>query len=152
MRQNLLDFILKYQEDVARYCYFLCRNEIEAKDLAQETFIKALVVDSEIQNPKAFLFQIAKNLFLDEKRKQKYRQSLDQLNQAELAQSSIDPPDLEVWQILFRLESGDQEVLVLVDREGMSISEAAKSLRLSEAALKSRLFRARENFKKFWNE
>ncbi len=144
-----VQFILKYQDDVVRFCYYLCRNENLAQDLAQETFLKVFTKKYEnIQNPKAFLFQIAKNLLFDLKR----RQVLEQ-NQTSMKSQlkTIEMPDLEVWQVLFSLDQDDQDVLMLVDREGLSLIEAAEHLNLSEAALKSRLFRARENYKIKWN-
>ena len=149
MKSIWSEFILKYQEDVIRYCFFLSRNEKVAHDLAQDCFLKALSLNSLPDNPKAFLFRMAKNQFIDLKRKS----NNDLIVQDALKDSpgSIEPSDLAVWQVLFSLDPDEQELLLLVDREGMSINEAADLLKLSEAALKSRLFRARENFKIKWN-
>lgn len=145
----LHDFIIQYQADVFRFCFYLCRNEVYAQDLAQETFIKVLVNFDKIKdNHKAYLFQTAKNLFIDNQRKNKYEKSF---LSGQIESQTINPPDLEIWQTLFSLDQDEQEILILIDREGLSLNEAADVLKVSESALKSRLMRARENFRKKWN-
>lgn len=147
---RLLNFITQYQVDVFRFCFYLCRNEAYAEDLAQETFIKVLINFDKIQNNhKAYLFQTAKNLFIDNRRKNKYEKSYlsDQIES-----KTINPPDLEIWQTLFSLDQAEQDILLLVDREGLSLNEASGVLGVPESALKSRLMRARENFKIKWNK
>lgn len=52
----------------------------------------------------------------------------------------------EIGHALETLSDEDREVLALVDAEGLSIEEAASALALTEAALKSRLHRARLRF------
>jgi len=143
------DFIIKYQEDVFRFCFYLCRNEAQAEDLAQETFIKVLVNIEKIQNQKSYLFKVAKNLFIDRQRKNKYEKIF--LSE-QLESKTINPVDLEIWQTLFSLESQDQDIILLIDREGLSLSEAAVVLNQAESSLKSRLMRARDNFIIKWNK
>jgi RNA polymerase sigma-70 factor (ECF subfamily) len=151
-----LEFISQHQESVLRYCYYLSRNEQAAQDLAQETFIKALTnfekkPIADILNIKSYLFQIAKNIFIDLKRKNKFEQAFNQSTLGTLV-ASISAPHLEVWQALFSMDEADQEIILLIDREELSLIEAAGLLKISEAAAKSRLFRARDNFKKIWNK
>lgn len=150
MSTEVRDFIVRYEQDVLRFCFFLSRHEAVARDLAQETFLKALSKPfSDVENPKAYLFQIAKNILIDMKRRQKYEREFKELKG--FSASTIAEAELEVWQVLLSLEESEQEVLMLVDREGLSINEAAKLMSVSEASLKSRLFRARENYRKKWN-
>ena len=52
----------------------------------------------------------------------------------------------EIERALGALSDDDREVLALVDAEGLSIEEASSSLGVTEAALKSRLHRARLRF------
>lgn len=52
----------------------------------------------------------------------------------------------EIGRALETLAAEDREVLALVDAEGLSIEEAAAALTITEAALKSRLHRARLRF------
>lgn len=149
MSTSEFDFIVEFQDDVLRYCYFLSRDEVGARDLAQETFLKALSAKQIPHQGKAYLFRIAKNLFIDLKRKSKSEDSYTR--QIVKEESTAPPVDLGVWQALFSLSSEDQEILLLVDREELSLDEAADLIGISLAAAKSRLFRARENFKNKWN-
>lgn len=145
-----LEYILRFQEDLLRYCFFLSKNEQQAKDLAQEVFVKILSGNkTNIEKPKAFLFSVAKNLFIDQKRKNKNEQSY---LATETTPTSLQPAELEVWQTLFALSPEEQELLLLIDREGMSLNETSELLKVPTTTLKTRLFRARENFKKKWDE
>lgn len=148
--QQEFEYIIKFQDDLLRYSFFLTQNEQQAKDLAQEVFVKIISgKKSYIEKPKAFLFAVAKNLFIDQKRKQKNEQSYVA---TEITSTSLQPAELEVWQTLFALPQEDQELLLLIDREGMSLDETSELLKLPQTTLKTRLFRARENFKKKWEE
>lgn len=59
--------------------------------------------------------------------------------------ASLEDRDLLAW-ALGRLSPEDREVLVLRELEGMSGSETAAALEITEAAMKSRLHRARLRF------
>ena len=150
MDNSVREFIILYEKDVLRFCFYLTRHEAIATDLAQETFLKALTQSFQnVKSPKAYLFQISKNLFIDFKRRKKYEQTL--IDSKQFLATSVSEAELEVWQVLVSLDSDEQEVILLVDREGLSVNEAAKVIGVSESALKSRLFRARENYQKKWN-
>lgn len=149
MKDLWIKFIQTYQEDVLRFSFYLCRHEQLAEDLSQETFLKAMMADlPQVKNAKPYLFQISKNLFIDLQRKK--RHELDHAAH-QLQAPSVNPAELEVWSVLFSLDQSDQDVLMLVDREGLSLFEASHVLGISEGALKSRLIRARENYQKKWN-
>jgi RNA polymerase sigma-70 factor (ECF subfamily) len=84
------DFIRAYDEysdALFRYCYYRVYNRERALEIAQDTFMKAWEyvskTDKEIENLRAFLYKIAKNLLIDESRKKKIRptSSLDDLQE-----------------------------------------------------------------------
>lgn len=60
----------RYSKDVHRYCFWLSASSEEADDLTSETFARAWVGRDEIRTEtvRAYLFAIARNLFLNEKR------------------------------------------------------------------------------------
>lgn len=60
----------RYSKDVHRYCCWLSASSEQADDLTSETFARAWVGRDEIRTEtvKAYLFAIARNLFLNEKR------------------------------------------------------------------------------------
>ena len=66
------DIYENYFKDVCRLCFSLTKNEENAEDLAQETFVKALASIDSFDGSKdirAWLFTIAKNTFYSECRK-----------------------------------------------------------------------------------
>ena len=69
------DIYENYFKDVLRFCFSLTKNDGQAEDLAQETFVKALSAINSFDGSKdirAWLFTIAKNTFLSECRKNKW--------------------------------------------------------------------------------
>ncbi|MBI4239908.1 RNA polymerase sigma factor [Candidatus Uhrbacteria bacterium] len=70
-------FVKAYDEladKVFRHCYFRVFNRERAKDLMQESFMRAWKYLSEghdVRNMKSFIYKIANNLIIDESRKKK---------------------------------------------------------------------------------
>lgn len=77
---------------IFRYCYFRISDREQALDLTQEAFIRlwdAFAEGKKLDNPRAFLFTVARNLIIDYYRKKKSL-SLDAL--AENSENKYDPP------------------------------------------------------------
>jgi RNA polymerase sigma-70 factor (ECF subfamily) len=152
------------QPRLYRFCFYLCGNKPKAEDLCQEAFIKALSNLKKIKEPARFLswlFRSTKNHFLDEVKAARNRES-----------ESIDSPDEEggsaatrsealkldarqegmvaVQEALSKLAQEDRFVLLLVDMEERSYQEAAEIIGISEAAVRSRLHRARKAFEELF--
>ncbi len=71
----------KHTDEIFRYFFFRVYDRERAKELSQETFMKCwkyLADGKDVTHLKAFLYQVARNLVIDEKRK-KTEQSLDEL-------------------------------------------------------------------------
>lgn len=147
------ELVQQTQEKLFRFCLYLTKNKADAQDLFQETYLRAfekkstLKEDSKIQS---WLMSLCHNIFIDQKRKDKLKLKL-QTSKDELTQI-MNERDLEVLAILKQFPEEDQIVLLLIDREEMSYSETAKILKISEAALKSRIHRLRQEFIKLWKE
>lgn len=71
-----------------RYVRQFVRSYQEAEDVAQEAFIRAFVAEKKthIEQPKAFLFQVARNVALTElkKKSRQIYQCIDELSESEL--------------------------------------------------------------------
>ena len=62
----------EFGTDIYRFCMKLCIDKGNAEDLYQQTFLKALESEMELdweQNPKALFFSIAYKLWKSEQRK-----------------------------------------------------------------------------------
>ncbi|GIV34836.1 MAG: RNA polymerase sigma factor RpoE [Chitinophagales bacterium] len=148
------------------FAFHLTYNEEDARDLVQETFLKAyrfLNSYEEGTNAKAWLFKILKNAFINEyRRKSREPAKVDyeevaayqDLDDAKLAGS------LDLRQEVFQGMIGDEvtrainalpvdfrTVILLCDIEGFTYEEIAKIVDIPIGTVRSRLHRAREMLK-----
>ena len=142
----------------------LTRSREEARDLVQETFLRAyrtFANFTEGTNCKAWLFTILYSVFVNQYRKTQREPdivSIDELEEtyhrvladaqwddefAVLAGSELDWQGPEVSQALGKLPQDFRAAVLLVDVEQLSYEEAATVLNCPVGTLRSRLFRAR---------
>ena len=146
----------RYQSLICSLAYSACGNLSRSEDLAQETFVAAWQKLGELREPsklRAWLCGIVRNLAANASRREQRRggpaESLELI--AEQLTETADPAEHAVtqeeetllWRSLAGLPEIYREPMVLFYRQGQSISEVAKSLDLSEDAVKQRLSRGR---------
>jgi RNA polymerase sigma factor (sigma-70 family) len=150
-----------HQDNLYGWVYSLIKDEAQADDITQLTFITAYKKISTFRGGsfRAWLFTIARNRSIDEMRlKKRYPSvSLDDSPEDDRDLLSILPDgsplpedrlvsaerSKQVEKLLNCLSRVFQEVLWLVDIEGLDYQEAAQILGLPIGTLKSRLNRAR---------
>ncbi len=154
----------RHKDRVAGVIYSVTGNRSEVDDLAQEVFIKAYGSLRSFQFDSAFqtwLIRIAVNHSIDYIRRKKIVRflSLDNLRTfftrtAESESSDELPLRIEradirkqVRRAVAKLKPEYRIALVLREFEEFSYREIAETLGISTAAVKSRLFRAREELK-----
>lgn len=154
--------IWPHAASVLRLAKFLCRDEAEAEDLAQEVLLKSfrhLDQLRESTDTAAWLTKILRNTRIDRLRSQGARErdvSLDQIEHDPPAaeepgvQEFEDPEatlqqfsDRQVIESLLRLPEEIRWTLLLVDVQGMDQPEAASILEVPVGTVKSRLHRGR---------
>jgi RNA polymerase sigma-70 factor (ECF subfamily) len=119
-----------------------------ADDLLQEVFLKAMRQGQgfcELERPRAWLFQVARNALIDDVRRQRPTEALDADLQAPVpAEASlVDALADCIERTLPQLDAADQEVLRRCDLEGWRQNDYAVRNGLTLAATKARLRRAR---------
>ncbi len=119
-----------------------------ADDLLQEVFLKAIrqgLGFCEIDNPRAWLFQVARNAVIDHARLAKAQVPLpDDLPSAEVeALAPIDRMTECLGRVLTEIPADDAEIVRKCDLEGMKQKDFADAAGLTLPAAKSRLLRAR---------
>ena len=139
----------QYAKDVYRFSYWLSGDVAEAKDMTSEAFVRVWTATSEIrtESVKAYLFAIARNQYLQNKRKKKKFAPIDEAIQ----DTSLQPDkaaevrsDLEVTlKALQTLPEIDRTVLIMRAQDELSYEEIARSTGLSVSAVKVKVFRAR---------
>ncbi|NBD22669.1 RNA polymerase sigma factor [Paenibacillus glycinis] len=134
-----------------RYCCSLTRSVWDAEDLVQETCLRALPVMNgalEHPNPTAYLLRTAKNIAVDQARRQKRAARmllLMEQNEAVLNRLYEDSPEMEsMLQLLIRhLSPIQRTVFLLKELFGYKNAELAAKLTTTEGAVKAALHRAR---------
>lgn len=153
-------------DSMYNFAYRLTYDEDDAKDLVQETYLKAFRFIDSFQrgtNAKAWLFRILKNSFINDFRKKSKEPSKVDYQEVETYYNSEDvdasiTPDLrvdavqdmigdEVSNALNSLAVDFRTVIILCDLEGFTYEEMAKILDIPIGTVRSRLHRARNLLK-----
>lgn len=160
-------FVESFQQRIFQYTWLMCGQREDAEEVAQDTLLKVFESFDQLQDParvKAWVFRIAKNYCLMKRRRSvfapNHELSLDELlpnsaGDGERAIQVADGAELPEDRVL-RSELGDElekalrelpdiyrSVVLLRDVEGLSTSEAADVLDLTEDTVKQRLHRGR---------
>lgn len=138
-----------YAKDVFRFAFWLSGDSDEAKDITSETFIRLWTTKNDIvvETVKAYLFKIAKNLFLQKKRNQKQNVDLDE----NIIDSAPQPDTItevrselqNVLNAMQKLPEIDRIALIMKTHDGLSYQEISRVLGISVSAIKVKIHRAR---------
>jgi len=160
------DEFMPHIDSMYNFAYKLTLEEEDAKDLVQETYLKAFRFISSFErgtNAKAWLFRILKNSFINDYRKKSKQPSKVDYQEVENIYNSDDvnhniTVDLrsesvqsrigdEVSNALNSLAVDFRIVIILCDLEGFTYEEMAKILDIPIGTVRSRLHRARNLLK-----
>ena len=141
----------QHQREILGFLEHRAGSVAEADDLLQEVFVKVLLQGRafcELDNPRAWLFRVARNLIIDRRRLSMTREPLLPLPDDFSAPpaADVEPVDLLshcLPSVLSRISAKDREAIVRCDLQGVTVSDYARQLGLSLPAAKSRLQRAR---------
>jgi RNA polymerase sigma-70 factor, ECF subfamily len=149
-------------DDVYRFARSLTRDEADAEDVVQETYLRAFRSWTTFQtgtDVRRWLFTIARNVFLRSRERGQREMTLDddgaemvdaaQANEAWvrrgldpiLASAELGPA---IREALDELPETFRSVVVLVDLEDQSYEDAAAVLEVPVGTVRSRLFRGRK--------
>lgn len=140
-----------WQENAAELRGFLVHrsgNASDGEDLLQELFLKALLQGNNfcrLDNSRAWLFHVARNLLIDRLRLTKVQISLpeDLVAEPEPELHPVDNLSPCIPRVLSELAPVDREAILLCDLQGMPQMEYARRLGITLSAAKSRVRRAR---------
>ncbi|MBN2556477.1 MAG: RNA polymerase sigma factor [Anaerolineales bacterium] len=150
MMLNFQDLYDTYATDVYRFALWLAGDRPEAEDITSETFIRAWVKRSSIRTEtlKAYLFTIARNVFLQRQRKRK-RQAALQGPYPDPAPGPLEQVEtqhelLQVRAFLQTLPEIDRAAFTLRVQHELPYAEIARVLELSLSAAKVKVHRVRK--------
>src|SRR6185312_11458519 len=139
----------KHAGDVYRYALVVLRNQADAEDVTQTTFLNAFRAMEQGERPRApqnWLIAIAHNVC-----RQRFRQSQRRPNEVELNESLAEAMEHDedvvsaddLRRALGHLAFNQRSALVMRELEGRSYQEIAEILGLSVSAVETLIFRAR---------
>ena len=142
----------QYKFEIRSFLANRTGSATEADDLLQEVFLKALLKGKDfcqLDNPRAWLFHVARNLLVDRLRLTKDQVKLPDDLSVEL-DTVIAPVNLLshcLPRVLSELSQEDREAILLCDIQGMTQNDYSKRLGLTLPAVKSRVQRARQRLR-----
>ncbi len=145
----------RYADAIFRHCYFRLGHRERAKEIAQDTFMKAwehIASGKDVEHVQAFLYRIAGNLVIDDVRRRKRR---PETSLEDLQEAGFDPATEEgemtmqerldgqqLLELVQQLEDDAKDVLVMRYVDGLPPQEIAELLGVTANVVSVRLHRA----------
>lgn len=148
----------EYSDVIYRFCLYKTSDKNIAHDLTQDTFLrlwKSMNTGAEIEKPKQYIYQIARNLVIDYYKKAK-AVSLDSLEEDgfEARETSAGSEMLSELLLLRdsidKLEQDYREVLYMRFVEDMGVEEIADTLGVSPNLVSVRINRGKKKLRELF--
>jgi len=150
------DLYTKFYKELLAYCAAMTKNRASAEDLVQETYLKAFthwddVEDLSTGQRRAWLYRTARNLYIDQVRKQARETPAGEETLA-LASFEEDLSRAAVAQLIARLPAAEQSLFTLRYFEGYTSKELGELYGLPAATVRSRLASAKRRLREWITE
>lgn len=149
--------LINLQGNLMRYANSLTLDKEKAKDLVQETFLKALIYQNKYRynkNLKAWVFTIMKNTFINNYRQKWYNNTYNTGSKDDYFQGFRSPPNasdstdsfiaLKEIEKKFEVLNQSYKMPFKMYNNGFKYKEIAEKLELKLGTVKSRIFFARK--------
>ncbi len=144
------ELYVAYSPDVYRFATWLSGNTNDAEDITAETFTRAWMNFAIIRTEtlKAYLFTVARNIYLESLRKRQDHDTLDDfhpdphptIEKSLETQGELD----QIRATLLTLPEIDRSAFVMRVQYDLSYAEIARVLQISEGAVKVKVHRVRK--------
>lgn len=154
MKHDVIEELFsKYYNDALLYTLSLTKSCPLAEEIVSDAFYTALkTADDKVNNFKAWLLKVCRNLYLNSLRRSKRITALDErlADQSETALEQIIRKEeyRALYHAISLLNSSYKEVITLFYFEDLSVKDIALVTGKSETVVKVTLFRGREALKK----
>lgn len=158
-------FVETYQDMAVNIAFRICKNRMEAEDIAQISFVKAFKNLHSFKKQSKFstwFYQIVYNTALTEIRKSVHKTEFVEFKHSNfksetsgfdtLESISTDERRILIDQALSQLHESEALILTLFYLEENSIKEVAEIMGLTPVNIRVKLHRARKNFAALFNE
>lgn len=164
--EELMQLITEYGMYLYNFCRNITGNKIDADDLYQDTFLKAVELRHRLNcsgNPKSYLMGISVKLWQNHRKKYAVRQRILPMVEYDenLVQDEMDTrvqPEgevirketiLEVHAGIKRLPEKLRIVLYMYYTSEMSVEEISQALHIPQGTVKSRLYNGRKQLREY---
>lgn len=140
----------RYAPDVFRFALYLSGDRSDAEDITSETFVRVWASPEPVRasTVRAYLFTIARHLFLQARRRSARHVALDE----HVPDSRVSPYDdverqSDLAAVIARLQTLpeiDRAAVVMRAGDGMSYDDIAQALQISVASARVKVHRARK--------
>ena len=146
---NFTEIYTSYADDIYRFAFHLTGSYDNAKDITSETFSRAWTHNSTIrvETLKAYLFTIARNIYLEQLRK---RKNLDSISEDMMLESKLKLE--QIHSFLQSLPEVDRTVFILHIYNEIPYAEIARILELSLSGTKVKVYRVRKKLIKYFKD
>ncbi len=161
------ELLARYERQLLNFFYRQMGDYDGAKDLLMDTFLR-IYKAADRYEPRSkfstFIYQVARNLCINEYRKREFRKadSLDEMEEVsgiEVAGDQLNPAEVMeqeelrdmVQRALDSLPEDQRTILILSEYQGLQYDRIAQIMGCSVGTVKSRMFRARQKIKE-WME
>ncbi len=147
------DLYQKFYKELLTYCKAMTKNLASAEDLVQETCLRAFthwedVEDLSAGQCRSWLYKTARNLYIDQVRKQA-RETPTEEEQLALASFEEDLSQAAVAQLIGRLPEAERTLFILRYFEGYNSKELGELFDLHAANVRSRLASAKRRIREW---
>jgi RNA polymerase sigma-70 factor (ECF subfamily) len=154
-QQAFLQLLEPQLSALSRFCRSMCRDDMDAEDLASETVLRAWQHFERIESPAAFLsflFTIASREFRRDRKRRSIWTTIGSLTASESIDRDPSPDagtDVHYLHLaLVKLPAKYREAIVLAEIVGMKLEEVAEIQASSLTAVKSRVSRGKKKLAK----
>lgn len=150
MKLEFKDLYESYAAEIYRFAFYLAGDGSEAEDVTSETFVRAWVRRSTIRTEtlKAYLFTIARNVYLERQRKRRRQVALEDVyldpapGPDKVVESQLELS--RVLKVLQTLPEIDRAAFIMRVQHELPYAEIARALGLSLTAAKVKVHRVRK--------
>jgi RNA polymerase sigma-70 factor, ECF subfamily len=144
---RFLDVFEPLRPELYRYCRSLAHTPWDAEDLVAETLMRAFVTLGtlfvELPKPRAWLFRVASNLWIDRVRRARFETLSETLPEEAAADPDPREPRDAARELFGRLPPQERAAVLLKEAFDFSIDEIAEILATTSGAVKAALHRGR---------
>lgn len=143
-------------KEILAYCSAMTKDRTAAEDLVQETYMRAMTHWEDLEDlsrgqRRAWLYRTARNLFIDQVRKQSRETPVDE-EQLALAAFQEDLSQAAVGQLIARLPEDEKALFTMRYFEGYNSKELGELFDLPPATVRSRLASAKRRLREWIEE